>query len=264
MDVFAIATQKPVTCKPNEILGNAVLIMAEKKFRRLPVVIDEQLVGIITANDTLKALEDEGMQALTKEVSDFMVHDPIAVNRTTSLGEATQIMFEHEFGGLPIVDDDFILVGIITERDLVKEFVESIIDANLSDFVAQPVTASFTKSKIKTVIKRMTKNKTSRVLLTSSSKSKLKGIISSSDILSYVADKYIREHIDDQELELPAKEIAATNLITVNINSSVKEVADVLSKHNFGGVPVVDDNGDLVGIFSERDLLHIIGMYGLF
>ncbi|RMG36017.1 MAG: CBS domain-containing protein [Methanobacteriota archaeon] len=265
MDVFAIATQKPITCKPTEILGNAVVTMSSKKFRRLPVVVDEQLVGILTANDVLNALKNEGLECLKNPVKQYMVLDPIAVTKETPLGEATTIMFEHGFGGLPIVSDyeTYILVGIITERDLVKEFVHKIVDANLSDFVAEPITVNFSRSKLRKVIEKMTEERTSRVILTGS-KNSLKGIISSSDILKLVADKYIREQLEEDILNLPAKELAATKLVTANINWSVKEVADLLTKYNFGGVPVVDDNGNLVGIFSERDLLQIIGLYGLF
>ncbi len=265
MDVFAIATQKPITSKPTDLLGDAVVTMASKKFRRLPVVFDEQLVGILTANDVLNALKSEGLNCLKNPVEQYMVLDPIAVTKETPLGDATKLMFEHGFGGLPIVSDfdTFILVGIITERDLVKEFVHKIVDANLADFVAEPITVNFSRSKLKKVIERMTQDKTSRVLLTGA-KNSLKGIISSSDILKFVADKYIREQIEDDILSIPAKELAATKLITANINWSLKEVADLLTKYNFGGVPVVDDNGDLQGIFSERDLLQIIGLYGLF
>lgn len=265
MDVFAIATQKPITCKPTEKLGNAVVTMANKKFRRLPVVVEEQLVGILTANDVLKALREFGMGCLNKEVEQFMVIDPIAVTKDTGLGAATQVMFEHGFGGLPIISDQetFTLVGIITERDLVKEFVHKIVDANLADFVAEPVTVNYSRSKLTKVIEEMTNEKTSRIILTGA-KNSLKGIISSSDILKYVADKFVREQMEDEILNIPAKDLAATKLITANINWSVKQVADLLTKYNFGGVPVVDDDGNLVGIFSERDLLQIIGQYGLF
>ncbi len=263
MDVYAIATQKPITCRPNDKLGEAIVVMANRKFRRLPVVVEEQLIGIITANDILKALKKRGAECVNDPIEKFMVEDPIAVHKDTSLGEATRIMFEHGFGGLPIVSDQyFTLAGIITERDLVKEFAESIIDANLADFVAEPITANYDKSTLMTVIGKMIKHKTSRILLTDS-KGNLKGIISSSDVLKYVADKYLRSKLDDESLNIPVSELASTDLITVEISASLKEVAEVLSKNKLGGVPVLD-NGKLVGIFSERDLLQIIGTYGLF
>lgn len=52
------------------------------------------------------------------------------------------------------------------------------------------------------------------------------------------------------------KDIMRTNVITVNPDTEIKEIARTLYENNISGVPVIDSNEKLVGIVSEGDLLH--------
>lgn len=51
---------------------------------------------------------------------DVMVTDLITVTEQTPITEAIRLLMEHRISGLPVVDDDFHLVGIITEKDLLR------------------------------------------------------------------------------------------------------------------------------------------------
>ena len=55
--------------------------------------------------------------------------------------------------------------------------------------------------------------------------------------------------------ELLAKDVMVKKVITINRNASVKELSELLIKNKISGVPVVDDNGSLVGIATEGDLI---------
>jgi CBS domain-containing protein len=57
-----------------------------------------------------------------------------------------------------------------------------------------------------------------------------------------------------------AMDVMTTNVITVSPDTSVQEVAKILSEQNISGVPVVDAQNRLVGIVSEGDLLHRVEM----
>jgi len=48
----------------------------------------------------------------------------------------------------------------------------------------------------------------------------------------------------------------ATRVVTVHPDSSIMDAAQLMSKHHLSGLPVVDDNGHLVGIVTEHDLLR--------
>lgn len=271
MEVFSIATQNPTAKQVNDTLIDAIILMAEKNFRRVPIVdIDfnmesRQLIGIITANDVLQLLLGSGIKVLKAPLGEIMREDPIAAHKNDSLGQATAIMAKYGFGGLPIVENDnFALIGIVTERDIVRVFVESIADADLSTFLAEPVKCSWEKGTIIDSIEEMVKYKSSRVILTNRKK-KIKGIVSSSDIMGFIAKEYIHNpEIDDELFSTLLKNIATTDVETVNAHTSVAEVAKDLLERKVGGVPIINDDGLLIGTFSERELLKMIGLFGLF
>lgn len=263
-EIISIATTNPTFIKPTHTLGEAIELMAKHGFRRLPVVMDMQLIGILTATDVLEALHGAELGILEKTVDQFMTPDPVAVYRSADLSYAIQLMFQHNLGSLPIVSEgNHTLSGIVTERDLVKAFAE-IADADLAEFITpDPITLSYEDTTIGEVIDSMVNAHIRRAILVDASNT-VKGIVTSTDLMRYVSEQIIRKGaIGNDELEKKANEIAIKTVITVNINKSVAEVAKLFEEKGMGGVPVVDDSGELVGIFTERDLLRIVGTYNL-
>ena len=111
-----------VTVRQDADFQKALALMQEKKLRRLPVVDDDgQLVGIIVERDLLVA----AMRYLQSrvEVGDVMSRNVVTVGPDTDLNEVARTMLERKIGGLPVVEHGR-LVGIITESDIFKRFVE--------------------------------------------------------------------------------------------------------------------------------------------
>ncbi len=116
-------------------MGDAIKIMAKHGFRRLPIVHDMYLVGILTATDVLKALNEGNPKILDTPIDSFMTPEPFFVYRDVGLSSAIDLMFQHDLGSLPIIaEGSETLAGIVTERDLVKHFSE-VADADLSEFI---------------------------------------------------------------------------------------------------------------------------------
>ncbi len=269
MDVYSIATQKPMYLGPEDTLLEAVELMVKHKFRRIPVVYVEasqeieELIGIVTANDVLELTDDHGLDVLDALLEEVMVPEPIAVMREEDLGRATEIMVTNNFGGLPIVSDQMnTIAGIVTERDLVKAFVKSIADATLYEFMSPPLTMSMSRATVGSVLKKMHKERASRIVLTGKG-GKIEGIVTNSDLLVQIYNAKVSSE-GENLWKTPIKEIATKEVITVNINDSMANVAKFLLEKGLGGVPVVDDDGELVGMFSERELLNMIGTFQLF
>ncbi len=70
-------------------------------------------------------------------------------------------------------------------------------------------------------------------------------------------------HLKKEIFKEKAYEIAKTNVSTVSYNSSMADVAAMLAEKGMGGVPVTNEQNELVGIFTERDLLRVIALYRL-
>jgi acetoin utilization protein AcuB len=112
-------TKAPITITADVLLSEAQEKMRKGGFRRLPVVSDGKLVGIVTDRD-LRA--HAGYLDRTK-TSGVMTESVRTVSSAITLEEAAQILLKFQIGGLPVVDNGR-LVGIITTSDVMKAFLD--------------------------------------------------------------------------------------------------------------------------------------------
>jgi len=123
-----------VTVKPDLPFQEALKMMREKHFRRLPVVDKkDKLIGIVSERDLLYASPSpastlsvwEVNYLLSKiKVERLMSTSVITTTPQTTIENAAHLMVTHKIGGLPVVDDDNKPVGIITETDIFTTLVE--------------------------------------------------------------------------------------------------------------------------------------------
>ena len=73
-------------------------------------------IGVIHKNMTIENQARE--VAIVKRAENGMIYDPITIPRGSTVAQALEIMAEYHIGGIPVVDDDKRLVGIVTNRDL--------------------------------------------------------------------------------------------------------------------------------------------------
>jgi len=129
-------TRNPVLCAADLSVTDAFDQMKKSHIRRMPVVDKNgKLVGIVSDKDllrvtpspatTLSAYEIPYLLSKVK-VSDVMAKKVITVAEETPVEEAARIMADNKIGGLPVVDESNVVVGIITETDIFKTFLELI------------------------------------------------------------------------------------------------------------------------------------------
>jgi len=126
MFVRNFMTKDPITVAKDATLPYTAELMKQHKLKRLPVMDQNELVGIITEKDVAKALPSPAttlskyeINYLTEKirVADVMTKAVISVSPDTTVEEATMIMHEQDVGCLPVLEDGK-LVGIITERNI--------------------------------------------------------------------------------------------------------------------------------------------------
>lgn len=125
--------KNPVTVSPDTPVDEAALAMKKGHFRRLPVVEDGKLVGFLSDKDimrvapspatTLSRYEARSLLAKLK-IGDIMNKEVISVGEDATIEEAALIMYNHKIGGLPVVSSVGAVVGVITETDIFKTFVD--------------------------------------------------------------------------------------------------------------------------------------------
>jgi acetoin utilization protein AcuB len=122
-----------VTVQSDMPIHDALQLMRQESIRRLPVVNPQgKMIGIISERDLLHAEPSDVTSLSVWElnyllaritVDEVMTSEVITVNEDTPIEEAARIMADHKIGGLPVMRGEE-LVGIITETDLFKIFLE--------------------------------------------------------------------------------------------------------------------------------------------
>ena len=139
MLVDEFMTPDPITLDERVSITKAVEIMKRHKIRRIPVLRAGNLIGIVTDRDLRsagpsqvisfdeqeRALMPELYELLSKiKVKDIMSRSLITIGPEKTIVKAAHLMLKHRISGMPVVDGEGGLIGIITEKDIFKALVD--------------------------------------------------------------------------------------------------------------------------------------------
>ncbi|HEO6331390.1 TPA: CBS domain-containing protein [Streptococcus agalactiae] len=132
MPVKDFMTKKLVYVSPDTTVAEAADLLREHHLRRLPVVENDQLVGLVTEGTMAEAQLSKATSLSIYEMNyllnktkirDIMIKDIVTVSQYASLEDAIYLMMSRKIGVLPVVDNGQ-LYGIVTDRDVFKAFLE--------------------------------------------------------------------------------------------------------------------------------------------
>ncbi|WP_135610209.1 CBS domain-containing protein [Methanococcoides sp. AM1] len=137
-----IVTNKPISeymskrvekAPADMTISDAAKIMVMNRFRRLPVVKGDILIGVVNASSIMHFLGNgEAFEKLTTgniheamdtPISSLISKDVVWVSSDADLGKASELMIKNGVGALPVIDNGK-LCGIITERDILRAMAE--------------------------------------------------------------------------------------------------------------------------------------------
>ncbi|MBR2558707.1 MAG: CBS domain-containing protein [Methanobrevibacter sp.] len=125
---------KEIMCKdlivvsPTERLVHARRLMLESNIGRLPVVEDDEVIGMVTSKDLMRAFIDFRKTVPEKyqkaQIKDVLVEDIMSINPTCAtkdmtISELSEIIIETGYNGLPVVEDSKV-IGIVTQTDILR------------------------------------------------------------------------------------------------------------------------------------------------
>lgn len=116
--VHTIMTRNPVSIHAKDSLADAVRIIASKKVHHLPVLEDDNLVGLISSFEISAHLGTDQDPAKIK-IADIMLRKVVKIESSDKIGTAAELLLDRRFHALPVVDDGK-LVGIITSYDVLR------------------------------------------------------------------------------------------------------------------------------------------------
>jgi len=111
-----VMTSEPLAVSPATTVAEAATIMGERRIGSALVMNDDNLLGIFTERDIVRALAQD-FGAAERPVSEWMTEDPVTVPPETEATDALRTMLDGGFRHLPVTEGDRVL-GVVSIRDL--------------------------------------------------------------------------------------------------------------------------------------------------
>ena len=133
MQVCAMMQTRVITATPDMALADVQRLMRDNHIRHVPVVSGKRLVGIITDRDVREASPSPATtltrgeiayQMATTPIKQCMTQNVVWIASDIDMVQATRLLLQRKCGCLPVVDNGT-LVGIITEMDCLRAFLNS-------------------------------------------------------------------------------------------------------------------------------------------
>ncbi|MFH1821537.1 MAG: CBS domain-containing protein [Methanobacteriota archaeon] len=272
-DIMKLAKKPVVTVSQTTGIKNAADLMAREGIRRLPVTEPgtKKLIGIVRTRDVIDFLGGgekhkivnvkfggNFLAAVNEPVKSIMSRDLTCGTSDMSIVEAAKLILGKGIGGIPILDDDEKLVGIVSEHDFVA-YIPNTTGSQVSYHMSRHVATADPKFKMMDAARAIISRGFRRLPVVS--EGKLVGIVTSMDILRYLGSSKIFDHMDSGRFEdamsVGVKEIMTKDVSKVTPETDVGEAAALMRERGSGGLPVVSGE-KLVGIITEHDLMRLL------
>jgi len=209
--VDEIMSRPVVSIPPDLPVLAASKIVETKHIKRLPVLDRNQLVGIITQTDLIHVLTSYGMW---RDVVEIMKTDVVSIHTQATVIEASKAMASDKISCIVVVEDDEV-VGIFTEKDLLKKVVALQKDpaqTRIEEVMSSPVTTIPPDYSVFSAAKAMEKKRIRRLIVVEDKK--LCGIVTQTNIFMAIKDKLQKE----EEENLNCLKRSKNNIYTVDPN----------------------------------------------
>jgi len=216
--IALLMTRDPITITPDASIADATKLILDNDVRRLPVVTDHTLIGIVTVADIIRAI---GSMNIKMPVGDYVKDHLVVVWDETPLPVVIEILKLSKASAAPVLNAKNELVGIVSDVDLIamSEIEDSVKVSNMS---AGSDDDAWTWESIR-------------------------------DTMSlYYGVSMIKLP------EIPVKEIMVKDVITASRHSEVSECAKKMWKNKVEQIPVITAERKVTGLLRDVDLLRVL------
>jgi CBS domain-containing protein len=210
-----LMTRNPITIPPGSDLQTAARLLLEHDIRRLPVVDEGKLVGLVTVADVVGTIADMNIDI---PIKDYVEEEVVAIYSETPLPVVARIMELAGVKAVPVLDANLELVGIISDRDVISaSVIEDSVE--MSDMSAGQDDDAWTWESMRDTMS----------IYYSVSRIKVPNLIGS--------DVMIREPV------------------TATYIASVSDCARKMKRNRIDQIPIINSNRKLQGLLRDHDLL---------
>lgn len=184
-------------------------------------------------------------RGITMLVEDILSRDPLYVEDSTFLTKARQMIRDNHVRGLPVVNSKGIVLGIVTNQDMLR-VTSSKSNVTVSGFVVQVPTVTRQMDILDAARLMLKEKRTLLPVVESEEKSKLVGVVSLLDVFKNINLGNVPKK--------QVSEVMTTKVVTTCPDDPITKIWDLMVEEDFTGLPVVKD-GKLIGMITRFDLL---------
>lgn len=276
-----VVTQRLLELSFNMPIKIEILLPTQERDQTLAALQDMVKEGIVAVREVSVhsyALHGSLIPSRTR-VEDVMTTKPISVTSSNSVKSAIQILLSNRFNGLPVVDNRNHPVGMVTQADLLRKAhmplrlgllaqwhwqqldpaLSAFDHQKVSDIMSQPVVLIKRDEPLNHGIDIMLKKHLKRLPVVEQD-GKLVGILARSDIFHTITTASpLWQSSDQSEIKTRnlrrVADIMRRDIHTVRPETPVEEVLRVIDADDIQRIAVTDDQGRLMGLIADRDLL---------
>jgi CBS domain-containing protein len=271
--LMTIAKREVVTIPPTFRIKDAAELMVDRRIRRLPVVhpgtgrllgilITRDLINFLGGGEKYKIVEEKFRgnfaAAVNQPVSFIMSEEPIYATNQMSIEDGIRLLLRTGVGGVPILDEQEKVVGIVSERDFLH-YLPEVTGNPVSYYMTRHPFVLAPSDPIKKACTEMISRGVRRLPVVEGKR--LVGIVTSVDLLRYFGTGRIFEEMPSGKVEEALRRevsgIMTKNPVTISPERDVGEAASLMIQKGCGGLPVVEEER-LEGIITEHDMLKLL------
>lgn len=267
--------------KPQDTLSYVRNIMLSRNVSRIVVVDDNgRPVGVVTVSDIADIIARRVENTLDEIlVRDVMTKNPIVIEENNTIKKAAYILLKNKIGGLPVVDKEGRLTGIITRTDIARAFSERYKGVyTVEDIARREVSTARRSHSISYIVKLINADPSGKVVIVDENMKPV-GVVAKRDIALLeplmIARKgkeaYRKYKTETPKIEgrtvtarayiIPtAEDVMTPNPITAYLREDAAEAVSRMVSNSIGCLPVIDDNRVLRGILTKIEVLAALAL----
>lgn len=248
--VRQVAQQQLVVCSEETKVSTAVGLMAKHAIGCVLVCEGNRPVGIVTRRDIMR-ITVSGQDLEQIAVSTCMSSPVSTVSTTATIDEAGLRFIAEGFRHLVVIDENHNIFGMLSETDVVNsQGVEhDLFLRSVSEIISKDALIIPEHETVRLAVERLETTGHSAAL-----------ICNGQDIVGILTENDLMVSMAEGDLDLPLKEFASANLVSVEADLSLYNARKVFRQHSFHHLGVKRHDGEIIGLISYSDILRNVEM----
>ncbi len=266
-DLWWLFSRQTVSVTQNEWILNASALMQKRNFRHLPVISQSsKVVGVISAQDIIDSLSlvlhssdspKKIREAFEIPVEKIMSLYPIVIEPGDGLSQVIKKMAYQNLGALPVVNEQGVIQGIITLRDIVgiMGMSSNAINVPVSEVMNENIVTISQESNLSEAVQLMSERRVRRLPIIGANNQVL-GMLTNKDILKRLGEVTAKDGKGNISFDVPISNFMTREVIRVSKDDDVRVAASRMMIFGVGGLGVDDLPSGSVALVTERDLVR--------